>query len=161
MKANLIFISQKHSNISDILSECWGGGEFSFLWTELSIGQKCFCKSTVDGGGENVTKAELDFLFLQLDLLQGLPLIPFHLYLTLHLDRDKDCHLGRLQGADCSATEQTCSFSKTLFPSDSWGGGALSHVTPNKESAHSLSLCEPQILLTSLHKHHRQLSGLC
>lgn len=53
-------------------------------------------------------KPGLSSLSLELDLIQGLSLSSLSLPLTppLFFDRDRDCHLGQLQWADCTVTEQ-------------------------------------------------------
>lgn len=127
---------------------------------------KCVIHSIAEIAGRAegvlVNHKKLDFssVFLQLDSIQGLPHppLPLHVYLTLYLDRDRDCHLGRLQGADCSVAEQTSLIRQnTDVPFWQLRSEALNPVTPNKgvcplfvtRSVKHL----PQILLSSLHKH--------
>lgn len=110
---------------------------------------------------EVLNHKKLDFpsLFLQLDWIQGLAALslPLHLYLTLYLDRDRDCHLGRLQGADCSVAEQTSLIRQNAdVPFWQSRREALNPVTPNKGVC-PLSVTRsvkhlPQILPSSLHK---------
>lgn len=127
---------------------------------------KCVIRSITEIAGQaagvlpNHKKLDFPSLFQQLDSIQGLPppLLPLHLYLTLHLDRDRDCHLGRLQGADCSVTEQTSLIRQnTDVPFWQLRRKALSTLSRQTRGVCPLFVTRsvkhpPQILLSSLHK---------
>lgn len=87
-----------------------------------------------------------------------LPPTPLHLYLTLYLDHDRDCHLGRLQGADCSVAEANIAHSPkhscSLLTAEE---GELSTLSRRNKGVCPLFVTrsvkhQPQIPLSSLHK---------